>query len=57
MKRETGGAARGTRVPVSLACGECHARNYRTTKAPASVVEIRKFCKTCKRHTLHRETK
>jgi large subunit ribosomal protein L33 len=57
MTRETGGAARGTRIPVSLACSECHARNYKTTKAPGDLVELRKFCKTCKKHTLHKETK
>lgn len=48
---------KGTRVPVSLCCEECKARNYKTTKAPGSQVELRKFCKACKKHTLHRETK
>ena len=45
------------RVSVSLACTECKARNYKTTKQPEKTVELRKFCKACKRHTLHRETK
>ena len=48
------------RVPVTLACSECKARNYKTTKSrvdDAQALEIRKFCKQCKRHTLHRETK
>ena len=49
--------ASGTRVPVSLACTECGSRNYKTTKAPADYVELKKFCKRCKKHTLHRETK
>lgn len=47
-----------TRIAVSLACVDCKSRNYKTTKKPdRDVVEIRKFCKTCGRHTLHRETK
>ena len=53
------------RIPVSLACSECQSRNYKTTRRegadeagePAKPVELRKFCKQCKRHTLHRETK
>jgi large subunit ribosomal protein L33 len=49
--------ARGTRVSVSLACIECKSRNYKTTKAPEDYVELKKFCKVCKKHTLHRETK
>ena len=51
------------RVPVTLACSECKARNYKTTKsavamgATGQALELKKFCKQCKRHTLHRETK
>ncbi len=48
------------RVPVTLACSECKGRNYKTTRSPAAggkPIEIRKYCKQCKRHTLHRETK
>lgn len=49
----------GSRVPISLACAECKTRNYKTTKAANVVepIEIKKFCKQCKQHTLHRETK
>ena len=58
---QAGGRGKGeTRIPVSLACSECKARNYKTTKNPELVgkaLELRKFCKQCKRHTLHRETK
>ncbi len=55
MTEQAGG--RRTRVPVSLACTECKARNYKTTKSPEDYVELKKFCKQCKKHTLHRETK
>jgi len=48
------------RAAIALACTECSARNYRTTKArkPGSkALEIKKYCPTCNRHTVHRETK
>jgi large subunit ribosomal protein L33 len=51
-------AGRGARETVSLACSDCKIRNYKTTKLPsAQTLEIRKFCKQCKKHTVHRETK
>jgi len=46
-----------TRSSVSLACIDCKSRNYKTTKKSDAFVELKKFCKTCKRHTTHRETK
>ncbi|MCC6522344.1 MAG: 50S ribosomal protein L33 [Polyangiaceae bacterium] len=53
--RPQGGAA--TRLEVVLCCTECKSRNYKTTKRPDKVLSIRKFCKTCGRHTLHQESK
>ncbi|MDY7044366.1 50S ribosomal protein L33 [Virgibacillus sp. M23] len=45
---------------ITLACAECLSRNYTTHKnvstQPARL-EVKKYCKTCGRHTLHRETK
>jgi large subunit ribosomal protein L33 len=55
--RGQAGEERGRRVPISLACSECRSRNYKTTKAPGQVVALKKYCKQCKRHTLHNETK
>lgn len=46
-----------TRDQVSLACAECGVRNYKTTKRRGQVVELKKFCKHCKKHTMHRDTK
>jgi large subunit ribosomal protein L33 len=49
-----------TRVPVSLSCSVCGARNYKTTrvqKAGEKLLELKKFCKVCNAHTLHRESK
>jgi large subunit ribosomal protein L33 len=54
--REQAGERRG-RTDVSLACSECKFRNYRTTKSPGQVISLKKFCKHCKKHTLHHETK
>ncbi len=45
---------------VTLACSECKNRNYMTTKNKQKTpdrLEMKKYCKTCKRHTAHRETK
>ena len=48
---------------VRLVCGECKQRNYSTTvnkkkrnvDKSKSKLEIRKYCKFCKKHTLHKE--
>ena len=46
------------RVAITLACTDCKSRNYKTSKRrDREVIELKKFCKTCGRHTLHRETK
>ena len=49
----------GERVRVVLACDECGARNYHTTKArgQSKRLEIKKFCAACKQHTVHKESK
>jgi large subunit ribosomal protein L33 len=46
-------------VAVSLACTECQSRNYRTTRKASDKgqLELKKFCSSCKRHTVHKETK
>ena len=48
------------RVRVTLACTECKQRNYNTTKNKKNNpdrIELKKYCKFCKRHTTHKETK
>ncbi|WP_110252061.1 50S ribosomal protein L33 [Streptohalobacillus salinus] len=44
---------------IVLACTECLSRNYHSDKNTANAVrlELKKFCKRCNKHTLHRETK
>ena len=45
---------------IQLACGECKRRNYTSTrnkKKQTERLEVKKYCKFCRRHTLHREVK
>ncbi|MFD1363510.1 50S ribosomal protein L33 [Lentibacillus salinarum] len=45
---------------IVLACTVCASRNYTTSKNRSQQperLETRKYCKTCNRHTAHRETK
>ena len=45
---------------VVLACSECKQRNYFTTKHKKHEpdrLQMKKYCKFCKKHTLHKETK
>ena len=52
--------ANDVRVKVTLACTECKQRNYNTKKNKKNDpvrLELKKYCKFCRKHTLHRETK
>jgi large subunit ribosomal protein L33 len=53
--------ARGdVRIAVTLACEECKRRNYQTNKSKRNNpdrITLRKFCKWCRTHTSHRETR
>ena len=54
----TGGAE--VRVKITLACSECKQRNYNTMKNKKNDpdrLEMNKYCRFCKKHTLHKETK
>lgn len=45
---------------VTLACTECKNRNYTSSKnkkVTTERIELKKYCKHCKTHTLHKETK
>ena len=45
---------------ITLQCNECKNRNYSTTKNKKKTterLEFKKFCSTCRTHTVHRETK
>mgnify|MGYP000873087853 CR=1 FL=1 len=48
------------RVNITLACSECKQRNYNTTKNKKNDPDrlaLKKYCKFCKKHTIHRETR
>jgi len=48
------------RNAVTLACTECKNRNYQTNKNKKNDpdrLEFNKYCKFCKKHTAHKETK
>lgn len=48
------------RVGVTLACTECKRRNYTTEKNKkndSNRIEMKKYCRFCHTHTLHKETR
>ena len=48
------------RMVIHLACAECGERNYTSMKNRRNDpqrLELNKYCKRCRKHTLHRETK
>ncbi|MEF9853958.1 MAG: 50S ribosomal protein L33 [Hydrogenoanaerobacterium sp.] len=48
------------RVKITLACTECKQRNYCTNKNKKNDpdrLEMNKYCRFCRKHTLHKETK
>jgi len=50
----------GQRAKITLACEECKNRNYNSMKNKKNTTErltLSKYCKFCKKHTDHKETK
>ncbi len=48
------------RTLVTLECTECHNRNYTTDKNKREHpdrLEYKKYCRFCRKHTTHKETK
>ena len=48
------------RDKITLACSQCEERNYATDKNKRlhpERVERRKYCRRCRTHTAHKETK
>lgn len=53
-------AKAGVRDKVTLACEDCKQRNYITKKNKRNTpdrLEMKKYCRFCRKHTTHRETK
>ncbi len=48
------------RVIITMACEQCKRRNYTTSKNKKSDtgrMELRKYCRHCGAHTVHKETR
>ncbi|MDR1615779.1 MAG: 50S ribosomal protein L33 [Syntrophomonadaceae bacterium] len=48
------------RVGITLACSGCKQRNYTYTKdkkKSTEKMEVRKYCRFCNTHTVHKEIK
>ncbi|MDD3520516.1 MAG: 50S ribosomal protein L33 [Actinomycetota bacterium] len=48
------------RVNVILACSDCKRRNYTSVKNKKNDpdrIEVKKYCKWCRKHTVHKETR
>ena len=43
------------RVKITLACSECKQRNY--NKHDPDRLEFNKYCRFCRKHTVHKESK
>lgn len=56
---------KGLREYVTMECKECKSRNYRTSKQlkpriqkkEVEKLSLKKFCSTCRAHTIHGEKK
>jgi len=52
--------AKDAREIVTLECEVCKKRNYQTeknTKLQKERLQLKKYCKKCKKHTLYKEAK
>ncbi len=63
-KNKSGGvikmASKGPRENIILECTECKRRTYTTEKNKRNNtdrLEIKKYCKFCRQHNVHKETK
>jgi large subunit ribosomal protein L33 len=53
-------AVKDARANIVLACTECKQRNYMSKKNKKNTpdrIELSKYCRFCKKHTDHRETR
>lgn len=54
------GRYRKVRTKITLECTECKQRNYDSMKNKKNTpdrIELKKYCKFCKKTTVHKETK
>lgn len=51
-------AKKGARILLALICSECNEQNYITEKNKTNTenkLELKKYCKKCRKVTLHKE--
>ena len=54
------GGVNMARAALNLECSECKNRNYRTMKNRTTTpdrLQLKKYCRFCRKHTEHKETK
>ena len=52
-------AKKGPRILIAFQCTICKSNNYISQKNRNNVegkLELKKYCKRCRKHTLHKET-
>ncbi len=42
---------------INLVCEECLRSNYTTNKSTPERVVVKKYCRNCNKHTIHKENK
>jgi len=53
-------AKKGSRIDLGLVCEVCKSVNYVVEKNKVNTtgsLKLNKYCKKCKKHTVHKETK
>lgn len=53
-------AAKENRLVITMACTDCRSRNYVTSKNRVKHpdrLQLKKYCSTCRKHSVHREAK
>ena len=53
-------AKKGSRILIGLTCEVCKSQNYVVQKNKINTtgsLKLKKYCKRCKKHTLHKEKK
>jgi len=53
-------AKKGSRIQLGLICEVCKSQNYVVEKNKintTTALKLKKYCRRCKKHTVHKETK
>lgn len=60
MRKVTNNGGAEMRVKITFVCSECKQRNYESMKNKKNDpdrLELKKYCKFCKKRTAHKESK